>query len=73
MMALKVVLILSRPRSGRVEGRTAGIQPVRDWITASHVGIHCGHGTGRRRYGQAEPVPIPALRIGVPGTNWHLR
>jgi hypothetical protein len=34
-MALRTSLILSRPRSGRVEGRMALIQPPVNWITAS--------------------------------------
>ena len=38
-MALRTFLILSRPRRGRVEGRSAPIQRLYDWITASKAGV----------------------------------
>ena len=38
-MALSYFLILSRPRSGRVEGRRALIQPRCDLMTASLAGV----------------------------------
>ena len=38
-MALSKFLILSWPRSGRVEGSTALIQRLFDWITASCAGM----------------------------------
>ena len=37
-MALRKFLILRRPRSGRLEGRTAPIQPIRDFFTSSFAG-----------------------------------
>src|SRR5215471_3174968 len=39
LMALRKILILSRPRSGRVEGRTTVIQPITDFPTASFRGV----------------------------------
>jgi hypothetical protein len=39
-MALGGFLILSRARSGRVEGRTALIPPLFGWFTASKAGVH---------------------------------
>jgi len=38
-MALRKILILSRPRSGRVEGRTTLIQPIADFLTAAEAGV----------------------------------
>gem|GEM_PF-5315295 len=38
-MALRNVLILRRPRSGCLEGRTALIQPIVNSFTASNAGI----------------------------------
>jgi hypothetical protein len=39
LMALRKSLILSRPRSGRVEGRTTLIQAITDFLTASFAGM----------------------------------
>ena len=43
-MALRKLLILRRLAQRGLEGRTALIQHLFDWITASQVGIYFGHG-----------------------------
>jgi hypothetical protein len=45
-MALRTRLILRRPQSGRLEGRTALIQPVFNFFTRSFAGV-----TGKYRDG----------------------
>ena len=40
MMALRKLLILRSPRSGRLEGRTAPVQPIVDYFTCSKAGTH---------------------------------
>ena len=39
-MALRKILMLRRPRSGRLEARTMSIQRHGDFFTASQAGIH---------------------------------
>ena len=39
-MALLEFLILRKPRSGCLEGRTALIQPIVNFITPSQAGVH---------------------------------
>jgi hypothetical protein len=39
LIALKNVLILRRPRSGRLEGRTTPIQVIVDFLTAAFAGM----------------------------------
>ena len=64
-MASRKLLILRRPRSGRLEGRTVPIQLIRDSFTSSKAGIQAAspqrlpsgaeEGVGRaRRHGEAK-------------------
>jgi hypothetical protein len=52
-MALRKFLILRKLRSSCLEGRTALIQPIVYFLTASKAGTHCSYGH------QPEPVLRP--------------
>ena len=49
---IKELLILRRPRSGRLEGRTAPIQPIVDFLTASFAGGTLAYVTGSSQPGR---------------------